>query len=407
MAAMINKRILLISTYPIKSPQHGGQKRTRAIYEAYKNNFGKVRHSAVFFKGFYSDYDEDDIPLGKIGNQLVMQSPLTGDIVCGEAIYKDPVVKKKMTKLLLELKPDIIHIEQPFPYLGLRPLLQEVSVRPKIVFGSQNIEAPMKRDILENANTPPEEVNNAVNIIGQLDRELSQNSDLVVACTESDMNEHTKMGAKKVVLAPNGIAPIETNKKSRDYWRSKFKHLGVRRIVLYIGSAHPPNWTGFLQIVGKGLGFVPTNTRIVIAGSISDYFEREIKSEALDIEDATFWLRAFSAGRLSEDRLGALIERCDVILLPITEGGGSNLKTAEAILANKKVITTSHALRSFEWFKDFPNVWVADKRKDFQKSICEALEAPFLNRTPKQTQLAQQVKWDSCLAEMIKTVGQL
>jgi glycosyltransferase involved in cell wall biosynthesis len=404
---MLHKKLLLLSTYPIKSPQHGGQKRTRAIYEAYKDSFAEVRHSAVFFRGFYTDYDEDDIPLGSMGEQLVMQSPLTGDIVCGEAIHKDPAVKQKMTKLLLELKPDIIHIEQPFPYLGLRPLLEELNLKPKLVFGSQNIEAPMKREILESANVPTKEINDAVHIISELDRELSKNSDLVVACTESDLNEHTKMGAQNVVLAPNGIAPITTSNSAKDYWRKQFKRLGVKRTVLFVGSAHPPNWTGFLQMVGKGLGFVPADTRIVIAGSIADYFEREIKPEALNIEDATFWLRAYSAGRLSEERLGSLIEQCNIMLLPITEGGGSNLKTAEAILANKKVIATNHALRSFEWFKDFPNVWVADNRKDFQKSIQEALQAPFNNRTAEQTRLAQRVTWDNCLAEMVKSVSKL
>jgi hypothetical protein len=404
---MVHKKILLLSTYPIKNPRHGGQKRTRAIYEAYTDNFAQVRHSAVFFRGFYADYDQDDIPLGRTGEQLVAQSPLTGDIVCGEAIYKDPVVKQKMTKLLLELKPDIIHIEQPFPYLGLRSLLDELNLKPQLVFGSQNIEAPMKREILESANVPTEEIDTAVRIISELDRELSQASDLVVACTGSDLEEHTKMGAKKVVLAPNGIAPIKTDESSRGHWRRQFKCLGVKHTVLFVGSAHPPNWTGFLQMVGKGLGFVPADTRIVIAGSIADYFEREIKSETPNIEDATFWLRAFSAGRLSEERLGALIEQCDIMLLPITEGGGSNLKTAEAILANKKVIATNHALRSFEWFKHFPNVWVADSQRDFQASIREALQAPFHGRTAEQTRLAQQVKWDNCLAEMVKTVGRL
>jgi len=404
---MVHKKILLLSTYPIKNPRHGGQKRTRAIYEAYKQDFAEVRHSAVFFRGFYHDYGKDDIPLGRTGEQLVMRSPLTGDIVCGEAIYKDPLVNKKMIKLITELNPDIIHIEQPFPYLGLRPLLDELNMKPKLVFGSQNIEAPMKREILESANVPTKDIDTAVHIIAELEHELSKNSDLVVACTELDLNKHTEMGAKKVVLAPNGIAPIKTSQNSRDHWQSQYKRMGVKRIVLFVGSAHPPNWTGFWQMVGKALGFIPADTRIVVAGSISDYFEREIKPEALDIEDATFWLRAFSAGRLSEERLGALIEQSDIMLLPITEGGGSNLKTAEAILADKKVIATSHALRSFEWFKHFPNVWVADNQKDFQKSIDEALEAPFNERTAEQKRLAQQVKWDNCLADMVKVVSRL
>jgi len=95
------------------------------------------------------------------------------------------------------------------------------------------------------------------------------------------------------------------------------------------------------------------------------------------------------------------------MLLPITEGGGSNLKTAEAILANKKVVTTSHALRSFEWFKDFPNVWVADTKQKFQDSITKAIKTPFVERTAAQKKQTQKVKWESCLADLIKEVKAL
>jgi hypothetical protein len=183
--------------------------------------------------------------------------------------------------------------------------------------------------------------------------------------------------------------------------------MNVKHKVLFVGSAHPPNWTGFNDMIGKGLGFMPYDARIVVAGSICDYFEREISSGSLDIGDVTFWLRAFSAGRLSEDRLGALIHESDIMLLPITEGGGSNLKTAEAILANKKVVATRHALRSFEWFAGFPNVWLADNASDFRKSISEALATDFKPRTSAQQTQAKQVEWVNCLAEMIKQVGQL
>lgn len=404
---MTRKKILLLSTYPIRNPRHGGQKRTAAIYEAYKQQFSQVRHSAVFFKDFYADYDADDIALSAESERLVQQSPLTGDIVSGQAIFNDTVVKTKMTALLQQFKPDIIHIEQPFPYLGLKPLLEELKQNPKLVFGSQNIEAPMKREILEGAGVPEPAIKSAELTIANVEQELSKNSDLVIACTESDRKAHAALGAKNLVVAPNGIAKSTASGQAKSYWKNKFAAAGIKQTVLFVGSAHPPNWAGFLQMVGKGLGFVPFTARIVVAGSISDYFDREIKSSAQNIEDATFWLRAFSAGRLSEDRLVALIEQCDVMLLPITEGGGSNLKTAEAILADKKVVTTNHALRSFEWFKDFPNVWVADDQQAFQAAITAALAAPYQKRTAQQQAMAEQVEWKHCLTAMVSKVEAL
>lgn len=404
---MNNKKILLLSTYPIKKPQHGGQKRTEAIYLAYRRNFKEVRHSAVFSRASYSDYDNDDIALSKKSEALVASSPLTGDIVCGEAIYKDAIVKSKMSQLLKEFNPDVIHVEQPFPFIGLEPLLEELNMFPKIVFGSQNIEAPMKKEILEGVNIPLEIIEKITAQIHELELSFSRKSDLVVACTKKDLAVHIKMGANNTTLASNGVSASMSSPGAKAYWTKKIGAMGVNNTILFVGSAHPPNWTGYLQMVGKGLGFVPYDARIVAVGSISDYFEREIKKDTPNIEDATFWLRAFSTGRISEDRLVALIEIGDVIILPITEGGGSNLKTAEAILANKKVVTTSHALRSFEWFRQFPNVWVADNQKDFQNAIKDALISPLLERSSEQKKQALQVEWKNCLAIMIEKVTEL
>lgn len=276
-----------------------------------------------------------------------------------------------------------------------------------LVFGSQNIEAPMKREILEGAGVSETDIAQAVGVIEDIEAVLSTDSDLVAACTTEDLKAHAKLKARRLVLAPNGIGEIKTDEPSQHYWQKIFDANGITQKVLFVGSAHPPNWTGFLDMVGKGLGFIPHTTRLVLAGSICDYFEREISEESLSIEDVTFWMRAYSAGRLSEPRLGALIKQADVMLLPITEGGGSNLKTAEAILANKKVVTTSHALRSFEWFKDFPNVWVADTKQKFQDSITEALVAPFVKRTAEQEKQVQKVKWDNCLADLVRGVRAL
>jgi hypothetical protein len=398
---MTHKNILIIGTYPIKKPAHGGQKRLDAIYRIYKKNFVNVRYSAVFYQGFYSDYSSFDIPLSSQSELAVRQSPLTGDMVCGRAIYEDKIVKQKFSDMLLQFKPDIIHIEQPYPYLGLKKLLKELDIKPKLIFGSQNIEGPMKAEMLEGYKVEKNTIAHIAQQITDVEIELSQDCDLLVACTRADLEAHKAMGAVKLVLAPNGVDSINAPEAAIKLWEKRFAKHNINRQILFVGSAHPPNWFGFLKMVGKGLGFVPYDTRIVIAGSVSDIFTSEIKKD-VDIQDATFWLRAFSAGRLSEDSLSALLSLADVIMLPITEGGGSNLKTAEAIIANKKVVATSHALRSFEWFRDFPNVWVADTQKDFQEALVKALDTPAQKRNAKQESQAEQVLWEHCMAELMK-----
>jgi len=404
---MIDKKILILSTYPIKTPQHGGQKRLNAILKAYERNYTQVRSSAVFFRGFYAEYTKDDITLGPESERLVHSSPLTGDIIAGEAVTRDLKVKAKLSRLLKDYSPDIIHIEQPFLYLGLKELLKELKIRPRLIFGSQNIEGPMKREILHNSGMAPSDINKYVSIINNVEAEITRDSDLVVACTEEDKKVHQKYGAKNIVVAVNGADHITTNMLSINKWNKIFKSNGIQKKVVFIGSAHPPNWTGFLTMVGRGLGFLSYGNSIVLAGSICDYFEREINPDAMNIYDATFWLRAFSAGRLSQNDLDAIISLSDVIILPITEGGGSNLKTAEAILANKKVVTTKHALRSFEWFEDFPNVWATNAPDKFKNYINDSLDAQNIERSNSQQQKAETVTWEYCLLPLIKEVRRL
>ncbi len=404
----MKKRILVIGTYPIVNPQHGGQKRLAAIVDNYKENFSQVKYCAIYFKGFYKEKGRNDIAVSKQTEKRVVETPFLGDVVVGEAIYNDQKVRNKIFNLIKSFRPKIIHIEQPFPYLGLKRLIDEHNIDCKIVFGSQNIEAPMKEEILINAGYSQEDIQGAISKISELEKELSRVSDLTIACTELDLSKHKSMGAKNLVLAPNGIKHLSVSSDAVREWRSTLDEKGIEKIVLFVGSAHPPNWVGFYDMVGKSLGFIPQNTRIVIAGSICDFFEKDIvPKKTLDIADATFWLRAYSAGRLSQKKLEALIEIADIIILPITEGGGSNLKTAEAILADKKVVCTDHAVRSFEWFKEFPNVWMANTKSDFQAAILSALGAQKVKRSPEQQEKAESVDWEHTLKRTMKAVEKL
>jgi len=403
---MVNKRILVVGTYPIKLAQHGGQKRLEAIVAAYQKTFAQVRYVAVFYKGFYKDYTTYDIPLGPSGEAEVQRSPFTGDIVSGEAIYSDPVVKKRMTAHLAELQPDIIHIEQPYAYLGLKKLLKELDLHPKLVFGSQNIEAPMKREILEGNGSTPDFTKTAVKIIDDIESELARSADLVAAVTPHDCDVHKTQGAKRIVLAQNGIAPIHSSSEAVRYWQERFAREHVTKTALFVGSAHPPNWAGFQTMVSLGVGFVPFNARLLLAGSISDYFDSTIVDRS-NMYHVTFWQRVISCGRLSDDRLSALLKVADVIMLPITEGGGSNLKTAEALIADKPIVATSHAFRSYEEFRSFPNVYIADKPDDFRAAILTAFSSHKKPRSPAQQDKVKAVLWESRLQQLVSEVKSL
>jgi hypothetical protein len=402
---MFKPRILLLNTYPIRNAQHGGQKRSAAIVKAYQDQGWDVRYVAVYFPGFYPVAGQYDIPVGASSQKLIQGSPYTGDIICGNAIYEDPKVKQKIVKLIQSFQPTIIQCEQVFPYFGLKRLLTELSISPKLVFSSQNIEYSMKAEILEGVGVAKTDAAAVAAEILPVEQDLAQVSDLVVAVSDSDAEELEKMGAKRVVLAANGIARVKASDKAKTYWKKHFADKGIKHTAAFIGSAHPPNWFGFLTMVGDKVGFVSATNRLLLAGSIGDYFQNTFQGQT--IEEVTFWRRVIATGRIDDDSLAGLIEAIDVIMLPITEGGGSNLKTAEAILSGRKIVATTYAFRAFEQFMDLPNVYITDDPTEFRHKLVLAMESPAIPLTATQERDAEAVLWEHQLKGMVAAVAAL
>jgi len=402
----INKRILVISNYPIKEPLHGGQKRVAAIVEEYKKVFSSVKFVAVFVREHYPVYSKDDLYLTGYWAEKARQDHLTSDIQIGHAMSQSPVLKQKIKRLLLSYKPDIIEIEQVFPFIGLQPILEDLNMHPKIVYNSQNIETPMKREIMVIGKAVEKDIEKATTLIDKAETYLARHADLLTAVSTEDGQYYLSRGATRYVLAPNGISKTTASKKSTQYWSKFFKKKGIRRTIIFIGSAHLPNTQGIKKMIGLRLGFLAPDTRLILAGSVGQYLEDHFDHSSL--LDSTFWKRTINVGILSEDMLAGLIQAADLLLLPIVDGGGSNLKTAEAILSGKKVVGTEFAFRGYQQYSSLPNIWVTkNNTKDFRRTIIKALEAPLKERSAEHKQLAEHVQWRFCLKKMVEEVVKL
>lgn len=403
-----SRRVLAVATYPAHDARQGGQKRFAALLDVYRQVFGEVRSASVYFRSSGLTGGPHDVALTSAETAPWEERyPASTDIVSAQAVTGIPRVKTAFTRLLSEYRPDIVHFEQPFMYLGLSDLLDEVGLYPTLVYGSENIEAPMKRESLAALGVPHAKVEELTALTDDLERRLSARADLLVACTPSDLAAHRAMGAERTLLGANGINPAATTPWAREQWRAELRRLGARRSVTFVAADHPPAVAGFDNMIGPALGFLPTDSRLLIVGNVGARLQERYQPDALSVEATTFWQRAHACGRLSEDDLGALLSLTDVVALPITSGGGSNLKAAEAILSGRRVVTTTYAMRSFEWFMDFPNVWVADTAEEFRQALVAALDAPLLPRSLPQVRQARTVQWDSQLRTFRAALGTL
>lgn len=396
-------RILLLSTYPIVQPQHGGQKRVMAIVQGYHRAGFNVAHCAIFCATHYNSSAANDIPLSRKFEQEVAEQGLIGDMICGRATTQDPAVRGALENIISRFRPDAVQMEHPFLYRGVREVLTSLSVTPLMIYSSHNIESHLKLQILLSAGWDAPQAAAVSEEIRNLERDFSRDCDLLVACTEADLAVHREYGADKSVLASNGIEP-QSPAVGEILSSELTSELNGDKFALFVGSAHLPNLIGYQELIGPDLSFLPLNSRVVAVGGVCNLIRNYVDSES-ESRDAGQY--PVFVGPTSEGNLRALIHQAEVILLPITQGGGSNLKSAEAIASGRKVVASAHSLRSFEWFAEFPNVWVADTAREFRVAIAEAFDSPRIALTEAHKEKIRAVYWDSCLKDLMFTTRTL
>lgn len=392
------KRILILGTYPIVQARHGGALRAKAVVAEYERQGRPVHYVAVFRRSSFPNRSLRDIAVGMETDRAIHRRPELEDVLCGRAIMDDAKVKAALTKELLSFKPDIIQLEQIYPYLGLKALLVELGLNPVLIFDAHNVESLMKAEVYERQSTGD------AGLIAEIEvaeRDLASRAALMWAVSHEDVVVYREYGAKTVVVAPNGSFRRPASRTAQEYWRGRPALARINHALAFISSAHLPNWYGFKAMVGEELGYLPPDTRIVMGGELSNYLKKQYERPKTPPQLA-FLRRVVFGGRVSDDRLAGLLEVSEVILLPITSGGGSSLKTAEALLAGKKIVATPFAFRSFEQYRDYPGIWLAATQAEFQQAITAAMAAPpVVERTAEQVAALSGLQWSACLREAV------
>lgn len=367
------KTVLLLSTYPITSPRHGGQVRVANIAKTFGDNDWKVVHLAV--------YEPEGYPPSTLGSNDVEFSagssfrkykgkyvPLINDLLSGEYAASEqggfPDILKKLPSVI-----DVIHVEQPW----LWPLVLKIKQLPQyqnacLIYGSQNIESPLKQEILDSYGITGAE--SVISDIDALERKATLEADISVAVTQSDFDILVSWGAKVPVLAPNGIAPWTAKADVLETWKQR---LPQSPWILYVASAHPPNFKGFNECLGSSLACIPPDSKLVVVGSVCEHLEATLRASRWGQLNLS---RLQLLYMLTDDDLDAVKTLAQAFLLPIPHGGGSNIKTAEAIYSGKYVVGTEAAFRGFEHHVSLPEISVARNPYEFHTAIRERLVGP-------------------------------
>lgn len=396
---------LVFSTYPFKNPRHGGQLRCSKLVSKFSQYFGKVIPVAVYNSLVYGTKDAGkwDIPSPQNTNDLIRTTPHLEAWYLGDSPITTPEVRLHISQLLQSNKPEVLIFEQPYLYRSVMTLCHELGLDPIVINSTQNFETPMLRSILESTKASAETESDYTSRLDQLlsdEKELALKSAGSIAVSELDAEELRIMGASNILIAPNGVdlRKQSSNKATRINRILAEDH--TEAFALFVGSAHRPNVTGFIDTLGSRLGYLPEHSEIFFAGGVG----QEIRNYLLANDNhygEFFWNRARDWGQVSDDTLSGLISQAHCILLPITTGGGSNLKTAEAILSGRPIVATAHAFRGFEKFMDLPGIFIAKSSEDFKIKVKELLEGDFIPTDVQNNELRSEVTWQFSLEKVV------
>jgi len=391
-------KILMLGTYPIDPPFHGGQKRTKAIIDKYRKLGHEVKYISICTPG-YSQYSATDFLVNTEKMQSLWHLPsstFTEITVCKESAKNLDIVEK-IKNIISSFRPTLVSYEQGYMYAFIKSFKDQLGlINIPIIFSAHNVEWIMKKDIALSDGCEEIEIEPYINEIRNLEKELLEKAELTLAVTKSDADTFKQLTHDaKFIIAPNGISPICPSEKAISFWNEFYKNNQIENKIIFVASGHPPNLHGLLTLI-DGVGFLKYHDRIMVAGGVSNSLKYMFDT-SIDVQIATLKNRMILCGTLSEDLLQGLITTADAIILPILVGGGSNLKTAEAIIADKPIIASTCAMRGYEQYLNIPNLYIADTADDFQNKILEAINSPLIKRNTTQKQLASQVLWDACL----------
>lgn len=162
------------------------------------------------------------------------------------------------------------------------------------------------------------------------------------------------------------------------YWKEKVSTDFTNYV--FVGSNNPVN----KESINRFLPLVPNNIKIWLVGSICDCIDDDSNVNKL--------------GFLPEEDLINLIQYADGIVLPIVvSDGGSNLKTAEAIVSKKAAIGTKEAFIGYEDFINSAGVFCFN---DVEEMV-EELKSPHEKNYDRDV---HSLLWDYALKDLCSYV---
>lgn len=357
----MKKRILVVNDFPLYPPRFGGQFR---IYNLY-------RHLSQWFDITYLCFGDEDkitemelcpnfreirVPKGKLHREInkllekIFKKTLN-DIVAMFCVQFNNDFNNKL-KILADSSFCLISTHM---YL-YRTIKDYNNLK---VYEALSVEYFNKIDIFKSF---PGKIISF--FIKRTEKLACNDSDIIFTVSDDDkskMSEFYGVLFDKIILLPNGtdtldIVPAEENEKTE---AKKYLNLINEKILLFIGSAHPPNVVAAKIIIDNIAPLLP-EFKFLIVGDVAGYMSTQIPTNVKIL------------GYVSDETRKIIFKSADLALNPMTYGSGTNLKMLDYMAAGLPIVTTSIGARGLNIIND--EQAVVCEIIDFKKNILRLFE---------------------------------
>jgi hypothetical protein len=157
-------------------------------------------------------------------------------------------------------------------------------------------------------------------------------------------------------------------------WRRQFSERDINWV--FVGSWHPPNINGLRDLLAVMPESIKNSSfQLWVLGSAGN----GLKSMPGFREENYPWLRI--TGPVAPEDIDSAILNSSGIVLPIWEGGGSNLKTAQALLSCKCVVGSAFSFRGFEHYAGEAGVFLGNTPSDVAKYLTSRVPQSYYPRS--------------------------
>ena len=286
-----------------------------------------------------------------------------------------PEIARRVTDAYSEY--DIVWLEGTFA-AQYAPLAEGTVLT---LIDTHNVESEVERQFLRQSRKPVDVARSAVRLLSIRDgeRRYLRHADAVIATSERDASAYRQwVGIDRVEILPNAVDAARYAGLQRD---------PVAGSVLFVGSLdYFPNRNGlrwFLKEVWSRVMAEVPHAHLHIVGDLP-------KSGSFPKVDGV----TFTGGA---DVLDQYLERAELSICPLLEGGGTRLKVIEALAAGIPVVATSKGVEGLA-VSDGDDVLVANDPAAFARAVVAVLSDPSLATSLAQhgqQTVARRYTWDT------------